>query len=156
MKMARVDTALIAAAELGPAPGFVAMASLPGGQQYLRAFGKRGIAIAEPMTADSLFWIASFTKLVTSIVALQLIEEGRLSLDQTVASILPDFADLPILEGFDETGAPRLRRASDAPTIRHLLTHTSGCGYTFMDADLARWGEHTGVGIGEGRRQPHL
>jgi methyl acetate hydrolase len=156
MKMAYLDTALIAAAELEPAPGFVAMASLPGGQRYLRAFGRRGISSAEPMTADTLFWIASFTKLVTSIAALQLIEEGRLSLDQTVASILPDFADLPILEGFDETGAPRLRRASDAPTIRHLLTHTSGCGYAFMDADLARWAEQTGAGIGEGRRQPRL
>ena len=109
MKVAHLDTALTSAAELEPAPGFVVMASWPRGQQYLRAFGLRGISTAEPMTADSLFWIASFTKLVTSIVALQLIEEGRLSLDQTVASILPTFADLPIPEGFDDAGAPKLR-----------------------------------------------
>jgi CubicO group peptidase (beta-lactamase class C family) len=73
-----------------------------------------------------------------------------------VASILPDFADLPILEGFEATGAPRMRKATDAPTIRHLLTHTSGCGYAFMDPELARWAEKSGVGIAEARRQPRL
>jgi CubicO group peptidase (beta-lactamase class C family) len=156
MNSSKLDVALSAAAELRPATGFVAMASAPGVQPYLGAFGRRGTDAEDAMATDSIFWIASFTKLVTSIVALQLIEDGALALDQTVASILPDFADLPILEGFDGTGAPRLREATDAPTIRHLLTHTSGCGYAFMDLDLARWAEHSGAGIAEARAQPRL
>jgi CubicO group peptidase (beta-lactamase class C family) len=106
------------------------------------------------MTADTLFWIASFTKLVTSIAALQLAEAGELALDQSVASILPDFAELPILDGFDDAGAPRLRPAADAPTVRHLLTHTSGLGYPFMDAELARYAELEGIGLDGARRLP--
>ena len=154
MSFDALPSAMAAAARSGPVAGFVAMASRPGGEAYLEAFGTRSIASPEPMTVDSIFWVASFTKLVTSVAALQLIEAGRLSLDQPVAGILADFADLPILEGHDETGAPRLRRADDAPTVRHLLTHTSGLGYQFMDHDLARYATEKGIGPGDARRLP--
>ena len=131
-----------------------AMATLADKQQYLRAFGRRHTEKIAPMTADTVFWIASFTKLVTSVVALQMVEEGVISLEQPVASVRPDFADLAILDGFDPTGAPRLRQAKDAPTIRHLLTHTSGLGYAFMDADLARYAELKKVAPGGGHLLP--
>jgi CubicO group peptidase (beta-lactamase class C family) len=151
-----VEMALSAAAAAGSLAGFVAMASGEGGDEYLGAFGARGATSPTPMTPDTLFWIASFTKLVTSVVALQMIEEGSLSLDQPVAGVVPDFADLPILEGFDGDGAPRLRRASDRPTVRHLFTHTSGLGYVFMDHDLARYAELRGLGPADARVLPRL
>jgi CubicO group peptidase (beta-lactamase class C family) len=154
MSFDALPSVLAAAARLNPVAGFVAMASQGDGETYLDAFGARSAASPEPMAADSVFWVASFTKLVTSVVALQLIEAGRLSLDQPVAGVLADFADLPILEGYDAAGAPLLRRAADRPTVRHLLTHTSGLGYQFMDHDLARYAAAEGVGPDAARRLP--
>jgi CubicO group peptidase (beta-lactamase class C family) len=130
------------------------MATLADGQQYLGAFGRRHAEKPAPMTTDTVFWIASFTKLVTSVVALQLVEEGVISLDQPVASVRPDFAELGILDGFDAAGAPRVRQARDTPTIRHLLTHTSGLGYAFMDVDLARYAELKHMPPGSGHLLP--
>jgi len=154
MSLAAVETALPEAAERAVVPGFVAMARWRGGAEYLRAFGRRSVAGPEPMTPDAVFWIASMTKLVTSVAALQLIADGKLSLETPVAEVLPKFAELPILDGFDSAGAPRLRRAADAPTVRHLLTHTSGLGYTFLDADLQRYAEETGIDIETSDRLP--
>jgi CubicO group peptidase (beta-lactamase class C family) len=154
MSLAVVETALEKAAERAAVPGFVAMARWRDGNEYLCAFGRRSIAGVEAMTPDTVFWIASMTKLVTSVAALQLIAEGKLSLETPVAEILPKFAELPILDGFDAAGAPRLRKAADAPTVRHLLTHTSGLGYTFLDADLHRYAEQTGIDIETSDRLP--
>jgi len=146
MSISAVETALTGAAETTTVPGFVAMARLGDGAEYLAAFGRRSVVAPDPMTTDTIFWIASMTKLVTSIVALQLIEEGALTLDAPVASILSAFADLPILDGFDDGGQPRLRKATDDPSVRHLLTHTSGLAYAFIDADLLRYAEQNGIG----------
>ena len=154
MSFKALDKALGEAAAANIVPGFVAMATFGDGREYLRAFGQRSAADPAPMMADTLFWIASFTKLVTTVAALQLVDEGRLDLDRTVASILPDFADLPILEGHDADGKAIVRAATDAPTVRHLLTHTSGLGYTFMDADLAKYAEDNGIGPAEARKLP--
>ena len=88
--------------------------------------------------------IASMTKPITSVAALQLIEQGRLELDQTVASVLPEFAERKVLEGFDGD-RPRLREPREPATIRHLLTHTSGLAYWFASADLTRYHELTGA-----------
>ncbi len=154
MSIAALDKTLAAAVGENLVPGFVAAARLPDGQRFEAAHGARSVAAPAPMTPDTVFWIASFTKLVTTIAALQLVEAGALDLDQAVASILPDFADLPILEGYDDAGKPRLRKATDAPTVRQLLTHTSGLGYTFMDADLGRYAEEQGIGPDQARRLP--
>ncbi|MHB8529089.1 MAG: serine hydrolase domain-containing protein [Caulobacteraceae bacterium] len=153
MSLTAVEEAMGSAGE-NFAPGFVAMARFADGRTYRGAFGRRSLAGPAPMTQDALFWIASMTKLVTSIAALQLIEDGALSLDQTVASVLPEFAELPILDGFEADGAAIQRKATDAPTIRHLLTHTSGLGYHMMDAELARYAEQADLGPDPFRRLP--
>lgn len=152
--MKPLDQALESSWATSTIPGFVAAVRAPDRAVSVCARGLRSIAASEAMTPDTVFWIASFTKLVTSIVALQLIDEGRLSLDQSVASFRPDFADLPILTGFDVEGRPRLEAANDAPTVRHLLTHTSGLGYDFTDPDLARYAESQGVGSDRGHLLP--
>jgi len=154
MSISAIETALTRAAETATVPGFVAMARLGDNAEYLAAFGRRSAAAPDPMTTDTIFWIASMTKLVTSIATLQLIEEGALTLDTPVASILPAFADLPILDGFDDAGAPLLRKAPDTPTVRHLLTHTSGLSYAFTDADLLRYAEQAGIANEDAHRLP--
>jgi methyl acetate hydrolase len=141
-----IEQALAASWQRTGVPGLVAMIRHGGGETQTVSLGRRSVDNPAQMSADTVFWIASFTKLVTSVVALQLIEEGRLSLDQPVADLRPDLASLPVLAGFDDDGHPRLRPAGDTPTIRHLLTHTSGLGYAFMDPALRRYAAQEGFG----------
>ena len=86
----------------------------------------------------TLFRNASMTKALTTTAALQLVEQGRLELDATVASILPEFGQLPLLDGFDGD-VPRLRAPATQATVRQLMTHTAGLGYFFSNDKLHRW-----------------
>jgi methyl acetate hydrolase len=148
MSIEAIESALRAAEATGVAPGFVAAARLPDGGYYLGAFGRRSADGPSPMQVDDLFWIASMTKLVTSLGAVQLVEQGDVSLDEDVAGILPEITDVPILEGFDADGAPRLRPARRPLTLRHLLTHTSGFGYPFFSETLGRYMAQVGAPTG--------
>lgn len=93
------------------------------------ALGLRSIASGEAMTPDTVGWIASMTKLVTTTAAMQLVEQGRLSLESSVQDILPELPPRQVLAGFDEAGQPKLRPVEGAITLHHLLTHTSGFSY---------------------------
>ena len=93
--------------------------------------------------ADTLFRNASMTKAVATTAALQLVEQGRLSLDASVASILPEFGRLQVLDGFDGD-KPRLRPPASQATVRQLMTHTGGLGYFFLNEKLVRYHELTG------------
>jgi methyl acetate hydrolase len=94
--------------------------------------------------ADTMFRNASMTKAVATTAALQLVEQGRLELDATVESILPAFGEIQLLDGFDADDKPRLRAPKSKPTIRQLMTHSSGLGYFFLSPDLLRWHGATG------------
>ena len=107
-----------------------------------------------------MFWIASMTKAVVSVAALGLIERGELELEQPVAEVLPAFGELAILDGFDGD-VPRLRPATWPVALRHLLTHTSGCGYWFDNPEVLRYHRVAGVpdplsGSAEMLRVPRL
>jgi len=91
----------------------------------------------------TLFRNASMTKAVATTGALQLVEQGRLDLDATVASILPEFGKLQLLEEFDGD-APRLRAPASQATVRQLMTHTAGLGYFFTNPKLHRYLALTG------------
>jgi methyl acetate hydrolase len=108
------------------------------GVRYIGAFGARDLESGDPMAADTLFQIASMTKAVTSVAAMQLVEKGGLSLDAPLGAVLPELADLQVIDGFDAEGTAILRPATSPVTLRHLLTHTSGFGYEFMNADMVR------------------
>ena len=84
---------------------------------------------------DTMFRNASMTKAVATTAALQLIEQGRVDLDATVASILPEFGELQVLDHFDGR-EPVLRAPTTQATVRHLMTHTAGCGYHFLNEKL--------------------
>jgi methyl acetate hydrolase len=91
----------------------------------------------------TMFRNASMTKAVATTGALQLVEQGRLDLDATVESILPEFGRLQLLEGFDGD-TPRLRPPASKATVRQLMTHTAGLGYFFTNDKLLRYLELTG------------
>src|SRR5262245_55033784 len=79
-------------------PGAVALATTRDRTLYHAAFGVADIETKRPMTEDAMFRIASMTKPITSIAAMQLIERGRFTLDDPVEKHLPEFADLKVFE----------------------------------------------------------
>jgi methyl acetate hydrolase len=119
-------------------PGAVVMVANRAGVVAEAALGTRAPGGA-PMPLDAKFQIASMTKAITSVAAMQLVEQGRLSLDAPIGDVLPELADAKVLTGFADDGAPILRAAARPITLRHLLSHTSGLGYEFMHADLVRY-----------------
>ena len=126
-------------------PGVVAVAATAKEIIYQGAFGKRDLGKSDAMTADSVFWIASMTKAVTCAAALQLVEQGKLSLDEPIGKLLPQLAAPKVLEGFDEKGAPRLRDAKRPITLKLLMTHMAGFCYDIWNADMGRYMEQAGI-----------
>jgi methyl acetate hydrolase len=141
----QIDEVLKTAVERGDVPGVVAMAATRERPVYQGAFGKRSLPNGPAMTADTVFWIASMTKAITSTAAVQLVEQGKLSLDGPIAEVLPELAAPQVLEGFDAAGAPKLRPARRAITLRHLITHTAGFVYDIWHADMLRYREGAGI-----------
>src|SRR5256884_535352 len=126
-------------------PGVVAMAANGNEVIYQGAYGKRDLSNYDAMTADSVFWIASMTKAITAAGAMQLVEQGKLSLDAPIGELLPDLAAPQVLEGFDAQGEPKLRPAKNPITLRHLMTHTAGFCYDLWNADMVKYLEKTGL-----------
>lgn len=121
--------------------GAVVLIAQDGRLVYRRAAGLADREAGRPMQVDAIFRLASLTKPVVTAAAMALVERGTLGLDQTVAQWLPDFR--PLLAG---KPAPPI-------TIRHLLTHTAGLSYAFMEpAD----GPYRRAGVSDGLDQPGL
>jgi methyl acetate hydrolase len=97
-----------------------------------------------PVDASTMFRYASCTKAIASVAALQLVEQGRMSLDDEVASLFPEFGKLQVLDGFDGD-TPILRPPARSPLVRELLTHTSGLTYFFTNPEVARFHQLTGT-----------
>ncbi len=111
---------------------------------YSGAFGKRDAASAVNATTGTLFRIASMTKAITATAALQLVEQGKVTLEEPVAKHLPELGKLQVLDGFDNAGKPILRAPKSQIALKHLLTHTSGCVYPTWNATLARYNKMLG------------
>jgi methyl acetate hydrolase len=139
-----IDQVLQAAVERGDVPGVVAMAAGDDGAIYEGAAGVREAGTDDPITPETMMRIASMTKMVTTVAALQLVERGDLDLDEAVAKYRPEFAELQVLEGFDGD-TPRLRPPASQATVRQLATHTTGLGYWFWNTDIDRYEQVTGV-----------
>jgi CubicO group peptidase (beta-lactamase class C family) len=142
---AQIDQTLRQMSERGEIPGVVAIAASSTEVVYQGAFGKRDLSKPQPMTTDSVFWIASMTKAITAAAAMQLVEQGKLSLDVPIGKLLPDLAEPLVLEGFDADGNPRTRPANTPITLRHLLTHTAGFCYDMWNADMVKYMERHGI-----------
>ena len=134
-----IDAALQAKVASKEIPGVVAMAANENAIVYQGAIGLRSMMASVPMSTDTVFRIASMVKLLTSVAALQLVEQGRLKLDEPAANIDPDLASSLVLTGFDARGAPQLRPPHQPVTLRHLLTHTSGFSYPLWDRGVVSY-----------------
>lgn len=140
-----IDAALHGAVEAGDVPGVVTMATDRDSVIYEGAFGKRVLGQPEPMTLDTVVWIASMTKAITSAGVMQLVEQDKLDLDAPAADIVPEIGAAQVLEGFDAAGQPRMRAPRRPITLRHLLTHTAGFGYDIWNTDVATYQAAKGI-----------
>lgn len=153
------DSQLEAAVAAANLPGAVCQIADREGTRYRRAFGHADALAATPMREDTLCQIASMTKAIVSVGAMQLVEQGLLTLDDPIGTILPELADPQVLTGFDPEGQPQTRAAARPLTLRHLLTHTSGFGYAFVQPGVLRYFQSVGMpgaGTLESLRMPLL
>ena len=132
-----VDAVLREAVEAGDVPAVVAAVTDKDGEVYRAAVGLAQTSASRNVEIDSVFRIASMTKVVTSLAVMMLLDEGKVELDAPLASYLPSYRQPGVLAAFDDrSGAFTTRGCAQAITPRHLLTHTGGYGYWFLDRPL--------------------
>jgi CubicO group peptidase (beta-lactamase class C family) len=139
-----VDAVLEQAVASGAVPNVVAIAADRDGIIYEGAVGPRVSGQQEDVSADTHYRIMSMTKMVATVAALQLVEQGKLDLDAPVEQYCPEFAKVQVLERLDG-GKPVLRAPASKATVKNLITHTSGLGYWFWNADITAWESATGT-----------
>ena len=137
--VSQIDAVLRTATSTGQVPGVVALAATDKAIIYEGIFGARRLNGGPAMTRDTVFRIASMVKPITSVAALQLVEEGKLSLDAPVPAIDAALGAPQVLDGFDTGGRPVLRPAPRPILLRHLLTHTAGFTYRLWDAKAVQY-----------------
>ena len=120
-------------------PGAVGLIVDRDGIRHAEVLGLADVSSGAAMQHDTVCQIASMTKALVSVGAMQLVEQGRLELDADIGVLLPELANPQVLTGFDEKGQPQLRPASRAITLRHLLTHTAGLGYFFIHPEVLQY-----------------
>ena len=141
--MSELDRVLSDAVAAEHVPFVVAMTGNAGGVTWSGAAGDR--SPGKKADVDTVMRIFSMTKAIGCTAAMILMDRGKLSADATVSSILPRFAELQVLDGFDADGKPRMRAPRTQATVRHLATHTSGLTYEFWNADMPRFMQATGA-----------
>lgn len=117
------------------------------GVRFAQALGVTDVDSQTPVNLDTQFQIASMTKALATLAALQQVEAGRLSLDAPIGDVLPELAEATVLTGFDAAGQPQTRPAARPVTLRHLLTHTAGYGYFFVHPELLQYFAATGMPV---------
>ncbi|PQJ21132.1 serine hydrolase [Tenacibaculum sp. SG-28] len=129
----KITTEMDAVMKSSDLPAIVAMASNKKGEEVSYSYGKAIWGANDAVTPQHIFQLQSMTKLITSIAALQLVERGEIALDDDLSAVLPILKTIPILH------KGKLTSPKNAITLRHLLTHTSGFGYTFTDLELSQF-----------------
>jgi CubicO group peptidase (beta-lactamase class C family) len=125
----------------GKIPGAIMLIQQPGQPVYFENFGVRDVATQLQMTADTIFRLYSMSKPITSVAAMMLVEDGKLSLDDPVARYIPAFADVKVgVEKRDQDGKPALviEPLNRPITVEDLLRHTSGLTYGFYGNSTVR------------------
>lgn len=151
MNLSRIDAALQDWVDHDQLPG-VSYAVVRGAEVVAR--GCVGWADKEqgvPLREDHLFRIFSNTKLVTSCAALQLLERGHFSLDDAIGDYIPALARLQVLRP-GATSVSDTEPAREAVRIRHLLTHTAGLTYGFLDPEAPIAKAYMAAGLGDPSR----
>ena len=132
----RIDQMCQEAVTSGNLPGMVALVARNGKIVLHKAYGMADISSKRTMKTDDIFRIASQTKAITATAVMMLWEEGKFQLDDPISKYIPEFKEPQILETFNGADSSYTTSPADKEiTIRHLLTHTSGIGYGFIDQD---------------------
>ncbi|OKL63685.1 hypothetical protein UA08_01033 [Talaromyces atroroseus] len=150
-----IETAFQAAIDAGKINGAViCVTDAEGRFVYDKALGERTLLSGEkrPQRLDDMLHLASATKVMATIAALQCVEDGLLTLTGDVSSIAPELASKQVLTGFSDDGAPILEPQNGPITLEMLLTHSSGTPYHFLTPPIARWREKF-VSRQEGQRK---
>lgn len=140
-----IDRILKAAVDRGAVPGVAAMVVSRDATLYANGFGRRSPQDGADFDPQTVCAIASMTKALTSCAALQLVEQGMLSLDAPAGEILPWLGEVEVLTGFASDGTPQTRPPKTPITLRHLLSHTAGFGYAYWNRELADYEAATGA-----------
>ena len=135
-------------------PAVAAMAATATQTFYAGAFGKRDGSSGIDVKPDSIFSIASMTKAIASTAAMQLVERGKVQLDEAASKYLPELAMAQVLHGYDASGKPLLRPPVKPITLRHLLTHTSGFAYDTWNQEMFDYVQKTGNAVPGGTVAP--
>ncbi|MEE9571909.1 MAG: serine hydrolase domain-containing protein [Candidatus Neomarinimicrobiota bacterium] len=135
-RLDRIDQMLKNSIENNEIPGAVALIARNGKIVYHKAFGMANNETNRRLKPDDIFRIASQTKAITATALMMLWEEGKFSLDEPISKYIPEFKNTGLLDIFSEEDSSfTIRPVDEEITIRHLLTHTSGIGYGFIDED---------------------
>ncbi len=129
-KLTEIDPLMQAEVDAGRIVGCLALAARGDQVAYFHTWGQRDRERNLPMTADTIFRIYSMSKPITSAAAMQLVEQGRMQLDDPVSKYIPAFRDMKVL--VTEGDTTREVPAERPITIRHLMSHTSGLTYGFF------------------------
>lgn len=143
--MSSFDTLAATALANDDVPGFAFIATNRDGTfKYAKSFGKASAKeeSAKSFQLDTVMWVASCTKLLTSICCMQLVERGLVKLDEPVYTHIPELENLPVLTGIKEDGSPIEEKQTKPITLRLLLTHSSGLAYDAVHPLLLAWLKH--------------
>lgn len=154
-----IEPAYQAAIAAGKINGAVICATNTSGTfTYNRALGERTLLSGEkrPQQLSDMLFLASATKLITTIAALQCVEDGLLTLTGPLTTVAPELSGRQVLTGFagDDASSPLLEPAARPITLEMLLAHTSGLAYDFLVPGLARWRRQNEAPLAEGARRP--
>ena len=138
-RLARIDKMLNESIDRGEIPGAVALVARKGKIVLFKAYGMANAESGRAFQTDDIFRIASQTKAITSTAVMMLWEEGKFRLDDPISKYIPEFEHAFVLDSLIEEDSSYIASPASKPiTIRHLITHTSGIGYGFIDNDPFR------------------
>src|ERR1700694_1128770 len=140
-KLAKVGEFFKNEGSTGKIPGAIVLIQQHGKPVYHESFGVQDVVSKAPITDQTIFRLFSLTKAITSVVAVQLIDEGKLALQDPVAKYIPSFADVKVgveKKAADDTRTLELVPPDRPPTILDLMRHTSGITYGFYGDSLVR------------------
>ncbi len=138
-KVEELSTFMQSLVDEGKIAGGVTLMARHGKVIHLRAVGMADREEKKPMTTDAIFRLASMTKPITSLAIMMLYEQGKLGLDDPLSKYIPEFQNPQVLVSLDPLVTEPARREI---TIRHLLTHTSGLGYSFSEKLSSLYEQH--------------
>jgi methyl acetate hydrolase len=140
---ASIEETLNSGVERQRIPAAAAMVASADKAVYSGAFGKRDSASTNPLTVDAIFNIASMTKAITCAAAMQMVERGKLTLDEPASKYLPALGKVEVLHGYDAAGKPILKPPVKTITLGNLMTHTAGFCYSIWDQQAFEYQEKT-------------